>query len=69
LGKNQHVIVHGERWAVQAEGTAAPWALFKTQGEAWEKAKALARKERADAILHGRNGIVRERNTYGRRSA
>ena len=67
MGKNQHVVVHGERWAVQAEGALAPWALFKIQGEAWEKAKALARKERADAILHGRNGVIRERNTYARR--
>ena len=61
MGKNQHVVMQGERWAIQAEGEIAPWGLFKTQGEAWEKAKALARKERSEAILHGRDGTGSQR--------
>jgi hypothetical protein len=36
MGKNQHVLSHGERWAVKAEGAPEPVALFKTQSEAWE---------------------------------
>jgi hypothetical protein len=39
--------------------------VFRTQSEAWEKAKSLARKERSEALLHGRDGVVRERNIYG----
>jgi hypothetical protein len=39
--------------------------VFKTQSEAWEKAKSIARKERSEALLHGRNGVIRTRNTYG----
>jgi hypothetical protein len=62
---NQHVVSHGERWAVKAEGESEPFALFKTQSEAWEKAKSIARKERSEALLHGRNGVIRTRNTYG----
>jgi hypothetical protein len=65
MGKNQHVVSLGERWAVQAEGASAPLATFKTQSEAWEKAKSIARKERSEALLHGKNGEIRERNTYG----
>jgi hypothetical protein len=38
---------------------------FKTQGEAWEKAKSIARKERSEALLHGKDGHLRERNFYG----
>ncbi len=64
MGKNQHVVSHGDGWAVKAEGASAPIAVFKTQSEAWERAKSIARKERAEALLHGRNGVVRERNTY-----
>ena len=56
MGKNQHVVSHGERWAVKAEGAPEPVALFKTQSEAWEKAKSIARKERSEALLHGKNG-------------
>lgn len=65
MGKNQHVVGHEGGWAVTAEGAQVPSAVFKTQGEAWEKAKSIARKERAEAILHGKNGLIRARNTYG----
>ena len=65
MGKNQHVVSLGDRWAVKEEGAAEPFALFKTQREAWEKAKSIARKERAEAFLHGRDGRIRQRNTYG----
>ena len=65
MGKNQHVVSHGEGWAVKAEGASEPLATFKTQSEAWEKAKSIARKERSEALLHGRNGAIRTRNTYG----
>ena len=65
MGKNQHVVSVGDRWVVKEEGAAEPFAVFKTQNEAWEKAKSIARKERSEALLHGRDGRVRERNTYG----
>lgn len=65
MGKNQHVVSLGNRWAVKEEGVAEPFAVFKTQSEAWEKAKSIARKERTEAFLHGRDGQIRERNTYG----
>ncbi len=65
MGKNQHVIAHDGGWAVMAEGAEEPTALFKTQGEAWEKAKSIARKERSEALLHGKDGLIRARNTYG----
>ena len=50
---------------MKEEGAAEPFAVFKTQSEAWEKAKSIARKERAEALLHGRDGQIRERNAYG----
>jgi hypothetical protein len=65
MGKNQHVVSHGEGWAVKTEGASEPLAVFKTQSEAWERAKSIARKERSEALLHGRNGVIRTRNTYG----
>lgn len=65
MGKNQHVVSVGEGWAVKAEGMSLPLAIFKTQSEAWERAKSIARKERSEALLHGKNGLVRARSTYG----
>jgi len=65
MGTNQHVVSLNEGWAVKAEGAPQPFAIFKTQSEAWERAKSIARKERSEALLHGRDGQIRERNTYG----
>ena len=65
MGKNQHVVSRGGGWAVEAEGVSAPVATFKTQSEAWEKAKSIARKERSEAFLHAKSGEIRARNTYG----
>jgi hypothetical protein len=64
MGKNQHVVPHERGWAVTEDGAELPCAVFKTQSDAWEKAKALARKERSEALLHGRNGRIRTRSTY-----
>jgi hypothetical protein len=64
MGKNQHVMNLDDHWAVKAEGSAQPFAVFKTQSDAWERAKAIARKERSEAILYGRNGLIRARSTY-----
>lgn len=65
MGKNQYVVAHERGWAVQAEGASQPSAVFKTQSDAWERAKAIARKERSEAVLHGRDGAIRQRNAYG----
>jgi uncharacterized protein DUF2188 len=65
MGKNQHVVNRGGGWAVEAEGASEPLAVFKTQSEAWEKAKSIARKERSEAFLHAKSGQIRARNTYG----
>ena len=65
MGKNQHVLAHDDRWAVKEEGGRTPVATFRTQGQAWERAKAIARRERSEAVLHGKDGRIRERNTYG----
>lgn len=65
MGKNQHVVSDGEHWAVKVEGLSEPCAVFKTQSEAWERAKSIARKERCEALLHGKNGRIRARNAYG----
>jgi Uncharacterized protein conserved in bacteria (DUF2188) len=66
MGRNQHVVSRGDGWAVEPEGASEPHAIFKTQSEAWERAKSIARKERSEALLHAKNGQVRARNTYGR---
>lgn len=60
-----HVVPNGgDGWKVEKEG-GSRGRNFDTQKDAWEAAKNTARREKSEALLHGRNGQIRERNTYG----
>jgi Uncharacterized protein conserved in bacteria (DUF2188) len=52
-------------WAVKTPGAARASAVAPTQAEAWDRAKHLARANGGEAYLRGKNGQIRERNTYG----
>jgi hypothetical protein len=60
-----HVVPADKGWRVEVEGSGRAESTHKTQAAAWKKAKQIARKSSSEALLHGRNGRVRERNTYG----
>jgi hypothetical protein len=64
MRKSRHVVMVDGRWAVRAEGVATQDAFYRTQSEAWERCKAIARKERTVAVLHGRDGAIRSRASY-----
>ncbi|MCS6626774.1 DUF2188 domain-containing protein [Roseibacterium beibuensis] len=53
------------RWESQREGSQRPSRVFDTQREAWEHTREAARQDGGEAFLQGRNGRIRERNTYG----
>lgn len=60
-----HVVPNeGSSWKVEKAG-GSRGRSFDTQKEAWEAGKDSARREKSEAFLHGRNGQIRERNTYG----
>ncbi len=65
MGKNQHVVKHPEGWAVRGEGNKRVSAVTKTQKDAIEKAKQIAVTQQSELLVHGRNGKIRERNSYG----
>jgi hypothetical protein len=55
------------RGGVLLEATARnanPSGTHDTQEDAWNQATQLARQNRSEALLHGRDGQIRERNTY-----
>jgi hypothetical protein len=53
-------------WRVEIEGTGGARSTHKTQAEAAKTARRIARQNKTELLIHGRNGRVRERNTYGR---
>ncbi|MGF1610923.1 MAG: DUF2188 domain-containing protein [Kiloniellales bacterium] len=67
-GKNQHVVPHGDQWAVRGEGNSRATKLCGTQRDAIHEARTIARHQRSELFIHRQNGRIRERNTYGRDS-
>lgn len=63
--RNQHVVPHEGGWAVKGAGSGRATKVFGTQAEAVQSARATAIKQGSELLVHGRNGQIRERNTYG----
>jgi hypothetical protein len=57
---------HANGWAVKKEGASRASSIHGTQKEAWASTKEKARSSGGEALLQGKNGQIRERNTYGK---
>lgn len=52
-------------WAVTREGNERATSRHRTQKEAEQAGRQTARREGTEFELHGRDGRVRERDSYG----
>lgn len=64
-GKNQHVVQRENGWAVRGEGNSRDTSLHPTQAEAAAAAREIARNQQSEVLVHGRDGRIRERDSYG----
>lgn len=64
--KNQHVVPKGDDWAVRGAGNEKVTKIVSTQKEAIKIARNIAINQRSEMFIHGENGQIRERNTYGK---
>jgi len=63
--KNQHVVPHESGWAVRGAGNGRATSVHDTQREAISAARETAIRQGSEMLIHGENGRIRERNTYG----
>jgi hypothetical protein len=61
-----HVVPSDKGWRVEVAADGRPRSVHRTQAEAREAARELARKNKRELFVHGRDGQIRERNTYGK---
>jgi Uncharacterized protein conserved in bacteria (DUF2188) len=50
---------------VRIEGTARARSIHKTQAEAARAGRAIARNNKSELLVHGRDGKIRQRSTFG----
>lgn len=65
-GKSQHVVPRQGGWAVRGAGNSRDTKRFPTQEAAIRAATEIARNKRSEVLIHGRDGRIRERNSYGK---
>ena len=52
-------------WESKREGADRPAKVTETQAEAWKHSREKAKEAGGEAFLKNREGLIRERNTYG----
>lgn len=62
---DRHVVPRNGKWAVRKSGSTRVSRYFKTQSEAIEAARDIAKREHTELYIHGSDGRIRERNSYG----
>lgn len=65
MNKNQWVVPADEGWAVRGEGDSRASSIHRTQREAIEVARQQAKALHSEMVVQGRDGKIRERNSYG----
>lgn len=65
MGKNQHVVRRPDGWAVRGEGNSRDTSHHTTQQVAIDAAREIAQRQGADVVIHGRDGRIRDRDSYG----
>lgn len=68
MGKNQHVVPNKGQWSVKGEGNKKNTVTTDTQQKAIEKAKQIAQTQKSEVVIHGRNGQIRDKDSYGKDS-
>ncbi|MCK8482072.1 DUF2188 domain-containing protein [Psychroserpens algicola] len=62
---HQHVVPYENGWAVRREGNKRITSKHRKQSTAIKKAKTLAKRYKADVIIHRERGGIRDRVSYG----
>ncbi len=66
VGRNIHVVRKGDKWQVTQEKAQRSSGNFQTQQEAFERAREIAIKNGQEVAIHGVDGRIREKHSYGR---
>ncbi|MEY8848618.1 DUF2188 domain-containing protein [Psychroserpens sp. XS_ASV72] len=61
---HQHVVPYQNGWAVRREGNERITSKHRKQSTAINKAKRLAKRYKADVVIHRESGGIRDRISY-----
>lgn len=66
MKKNQHVTPNGNgNWQVKGAGNSRATAITSTQRDAINIAREIAKNQKSELIVHGTDGRIRQKDSYG----
>lgn len=64
--QGQHVVRNSSGgWAVKKAGASRATSVHATQADAIAAGTKIAQNQKTELYIHGRDGRIRERNSYG----
>lgn len=64
-GKDQHVVPHKDGWAVKGSGNSKATLVQPTQQQSIMDAVKIAKHQKSEVVIHGRDGKIRDKDSYG----
>ncbi len=65
IKEGQHVLPSKDGWKVQKSNSKKASKVFDNQKEAINYARQIAINQQTELSIHGKNGQIREKNSYG----
>ncbi len=65
MGKSIHAVPHKNGWACKKEGSNNYIEFFDTKIPCVDYARDLAQKEKSELFIHGKDGKIQSRDSYG----
>lgn len=62
---NVHIVQRPNGWGTLREGGQRASQVFDTQAQAIEAGRQMARQGRGEVLIHGRDNLIRARDSYG----
>lgn len=63
--KNQHVVKREDGWAVLGAGNSRDTSHHQTQAAAIDAARAIAKNQRSEVVIHDRRNVIRDKDSFG----
>lgn len=63
---SQHVVPSNGEWAVKKANSDRVTKIFDSQRAAITHAIKIAINQKSELVVHGRNGQIKEKNSYGK---
>lgn len=65
MQKSIHSVPFDDKWAVKQDHIKKPLSTHYTQAAAIAAGRVEAKHQHTEHYIHGRNGRIREKNSYG----